>query len=167
MSLFTNGTNCRLFKMGRIVAFWNLGRIVAWDELSPNRVTTCEWVHLTTKHPQTFHCSFQVLWTRVTSRNFFPRLTPTRSTSLPRTPLRSPPPPISPPLVLPLWSLLTTLVSLQDMYPLLPSSSSGRLPKCMNPFCQGSHNVFTTTFNTLDNNNFLFFSVFFSTQGKL
>ena len=23
--------------MGRIVAFWNLGRIVAWDELSPNR----------------------------------------------------------------------------------------------------------------------------------
>ena len=23
------GTNCRLFKMGRVVAFWNLGRIVA------------------------------------------------------------------------------------------------------------------------------------------
>ena len=30
---FQNGTDCRL---GKIVGFWNLGRIVAWDELSPN-----------------------------------------------------------------------------------------------------------------------------------
>ena len=34
LSPLQNGTNCRL---GRIlVFFWNLGRIVAWDELSLN-----------------------------------------------------------------------------------------------------------------------------------
>ena len=33
LSPFQNGTSCRL---GQFVAFWYLGQIVAWDELSSN-----------------------------------------------------------------------------------------------------------------------------------
>ena len=30
--------------MGRIVAFWNLGRIVAWDKLSLYDITACQFL---------------------------------------------------------------------------------------------------------------------------
>ena len=47
LSPFQNETNCRL---GRIVAFWNLGRIVAWDESSLG--TNCHFTLFTTFEAQ-------------------------------------------------------------------------------------------------------------------
>ena len=57
MSPFQNGTNCRL---GRIVAFWNLGRIVAWDELSLG--TNCRFT-VSKNRITSFQCCYsQYVW---------------------------------------------------------------------------------------------------------